>query len=190
VGLKQPGQSLDFLGYTFRYDRDLYGRLQRYWNLEPSRKALARERDALGALITRHQSYTPLPELIGRVNRHLWGWSNYFRLGYPRKAFWQLNASCGIGCGDICDVAVNGAGVRAVGSACMLICNILDWLVCERFVEEATVARAGCVKSPRPVRRGRGVRRGTNPSGQFHLIPDTSRLYRWFKPCRHGGDAV
>jgi len=91
VDLKQSGQSLDFLGYTFRYDRDLYGRPQRYWNLEPSRKAMVRERDALRALINRHQSHTPLPELIGRVNRHLRGWSNYFQLGYPRKAFRQLN---------------------------------------------------------------------------------------------------
>ena len=40
LDLRQPGQSLDFLGYTFRYDRDQYGRPQRYWNLEPSRKAM------------------------------------------------------------------------------------------------------------------------------------------------------
>jgi RNA-directed DNA polymerase len=52
---------------------------------------MAREREALRALINRHQSHTPLPELIGRVNRHLRGWSNYFQLGYPRKAFRQLN---------------------------------------------------------------------------------------------------
>jgi len=91
VDLKQPGQSLDFLGYTFRYDRDQYGRPQRYWNLEPSRKTMDREREALRGLINPHQSHTPMPELIGRVNRHLRGWSNYFKLGYPRKAFRQLN---------------------------------------------------------------------------------------------------
>lgn len=91
LDLRQPGQSLDFLGYTFRYDRDQYGRPQRYWNLEPSRKAMAREREALRDLIGPHQSHTPMPELIGRVNRHLRGWSKYFKLGYPRKAFRQLN---------------------------------------------------------------------------------------------------
>lgn len=91
VDLKQPGQRLDFLGYSFRYDRDQYGRPQRYWNLEPSPKTMDREREALRGLINPQQSHTPMPELIGRVNRHLRGWSNYFKLGYPRKAFRQLN---------------------------------------------------------------------------------------------------
>jgi len=91
LDLRQSGQSLDFLGYTFRQDRDQYGRPQRYWNLVPSRKARARERNALRGLINPHHSHTPLPELIGRVNRHLRGWANYFGLGYPRQTFRALN---------------------------------------------------------------------------------------------------
>ncbi len=89
--LRQSGQSLDFLGYTFRYDRDRWGRRQRYWNLEPSRKAMARERETLRHLLSPQQSHTPLPELIGRINWHLRGWANYFRPGYSRKQFRQLN---------------------------------------------------------------------------------------------------
>jgi RNA-directed DNA polymerase len=89
--LRQTGQSLDFLGYTFRYARDQQGRPHRYWNLEPSRKAMERERAAVRSLTGPNQSHTPVPELIGRINRHLRGWSNYFKLGYPRKAFRQLN---------------------------------------------------------------------------------------------------
>jgi len=91
LDLRQPGQSLDFLGYTFRYDRDQQGRPWRYWNLTPSRKALERERETLRGLINSRQSHTPMPDLIGRVNRHLRGWSNYFKLGYPRQAFRHLN---------------------------------------------------------------------------------------------------
>src|SRR5439155_21456651 len=69
LDLRQPGQSLDFLGYTFRYDRDQYDRgTRRYLNLQPSRKAMAREREALRQLINPQQCHTPLPELIGRVN--------------------------------------------------------------------------------------------------------------------------
>ena len=92
LDMRQAGQSLDFLGYTFRYDRDQYGRgNRRYLNLQPSRKAMAREREALRKLINPQQSHTPLPELIGRLNRHLRGWANYFGLGYPRKPFRDIN---------------------------------------------------------------------------------------------------
>jgi RNA-directed DNA polymerase len=92
LDLRHTGQGLDFLGYTFRYDQDQYGRgTRRYLNLQPSRKAMAREREALRQLVNPHQSHTPLPELIGRVNRNLGGWANYFKLGYPRPAFRHLN---------------------------------------------------------------------------------------------------
>lgn len=91
LDLRQTGQSLDFLGYTFRRVRDRYGRTHRYWTLHPSRKAMAREREALRRLISPKQCFTPLPELIGRLNRHLQGWTQYFGLGYPREAFRDLN---------------------------------------------------------------------------------------------------
>ncbi len=91
LNLRQPGQSLDFLGYTFRHDLDQYGRSRRYWKLQPSRRALAREREALRRMVNWRQSHTPLPELIERLNRHLKGWANYFALGYPRQAFGHLN---------------------------------------------------------------------------------------------------
>ena len=52
---------------------------------------MARERETLRGLIHHRQSHTPLPELIGRVNRHRRGWANYFGLGYPRVTFRHLN---------------------------------------------------------------------------------------------------
>ena len=91
LDLRQPGQSLDFLGYTFRYDRDRYGRPQRYWHLGPSDQTMARERETLRQLINAQQSHTRLPELMGRLNRHLRGWANYFEMGHPRQAFSDLN---------------------------------------------------------------------------------------------------
>lgn len=92
VNLKEPKTSLDFLGYTFRFDRDRHGGAFRYLNLEPSAKALAREREALRQMTGPDQSHTPLPELIAGINRHLKGWGNYFNLGYPRKARRRINA--------------------------------------------------------------------------------------------------
>ena len=43
IDLRQSGQSLDFLSYTFLFQRDLQGRPWRYCNWGPSRKALDRE---------------------------------------------------------------------------------------------------------------------------------------------------
>jgi RNA-directed DNA polymerase len=89
--LHRPGVSLDFLGYTFRYDRDLQGRPWTYLNLCPSSKAMQRERDALKELTGPKKCFLPIPALICQINEQTRGWSNYFGKGYPRKAFRQIN---------------------------------------------------------------------------------------------------
>jgi RNA-directed DNA polymerase len=91
VNLKEEGQRLDFLGYSLRYDRDLRGRPWKYLNVFPSPKALKRERAKVRAMTDKRQCFTPVPELIERVNRHLKGWANYYAYGYPRKAFRDMN---------------------------------------------------------------------------------------------------
>jgi RNA-directed DNA polymerase len=91
VDLKEKGASVDFLGYTFRYDRDLYGGGRRYLNVAPSKKALLRQRARLRELTGSAESFRPLPELIGRLNRQLVGWAGYFGYGYPRAAFREVN---------------------------------------------------------------------------------------------------
>lgn len=89
--LKEDGQRLDFLGYSLRYDRDLRGRPWKYLNIFPSPKALKRERAKVRDMTDKRQCYTPVPELIARVNRHLKGWANYYAYGYPRQAFRDMN---------------------------------------------------------------------------------------------------
>jgi RNA-directed DNA polymerase len=91
VRLTEPGERLDFLGYTFRYDRDLRGRPTRYLNLCPSDKSLRRERDALRRMTGPDQGFTPIPALIARVNRQVHGWGAYFSLGYPSRAYRRIN---------------------------------------------------------------------------------------------------
>lgn len=86
------GESLDFLGYTFRYDRDRHGRPLHYLNMHPSKKALTRERDKLREMTGPEMCFKPIPMLIAEVNRQLRGWSIYFGRGYPRDAFRQINA--------------------------------------------------------------------------------------------------
>ena len=91
IDLKQEGASLDFLGYTFRYDRDLRGRGHKYLNVQASKKAVLRERAKLRDMTSRHVCFKPIPDLIEEANRQLQGWANYFKLGYPRKAFRNIN---------------------------------------------------------------------------------------------------
>ncbi len=91
VNLAASGESFDFLGYTFRYDKDLCGRDHRYLNPGASKKALKAEREKIRTLVNKKHSHVPLPKLIMRINRQLVGWSNYFRLGYSRKAFRGVN---------------------------------------------------------------------------------------------------
>jgi RNA-directed DNA polymerase len=91
VDLRRAGAGLDFLGFTFRYDRDLKGRKFRYLNVVPSAKALQAQREALRQMISTRQSHVPVPHLIQRVNRQLRGWANYFSFGYPRKAKRAMN---------------------------------------------------------------------------------------------------
>lgn len=91
INLRQPGVSLDFLGYTFRYDRDLHGSNYKYLNLTPSKKALAREREKLRAMTGPSASHVPFPTLIEGLNIHLKGWSAYFGHGYPRRAMRKMN---------------------------------------------------------------------------------------------------
>jgi RNA-directed DNA polymerase len=91
VDLKEAGASLDFLGYTFRYDRDLQGRGHRYLNLTPSQKAILKAYARIRELTGPAQCWKPLKALILEINRFLEGWAQYFRRGYPRSAFRKLN---------------------------------------------------------------------------------------------------
>jgi RNA-directed DNA polymerase len=89
---RQSGESLDFVGYTFRYDRDRHGRGTRYLAAFPSDKAVARRRERMRELVGKKQCFMPLDELVGEVNQSLGGWKNYFSYGYPRRAYRKVNA--------------------------------------------------------------------------------------------------
>jgi len=93
VNLKEVGRSLDFLGFTFRFDRSLYKNWKkRYLNVYVSDKSVAREREKLRELTARRRSCMPIPRMISEVNHQLTGWGNYFNYGYPRKAFRKVNS--------------------------------------------------------------------------------------------------
>jgi RNA-directed DNA polymerase len=91
VRLSEPRASLDFLGYTFRYDRDLKGRSHRYLNVFPSKKALGRLRDKIREQTDSKRSFVPITQVIAGVNQILRGWKAYFSHGYPAVAFHKVN---------------------------------------------------------------------------------------------------
>ena len=90
VRMRQPQANIDFLGFTFRYERDWFGRAHRYLRVEPSRKAEARLRDKVRELTGPQWGWMPLPTLIGRLNQTLRGWQAYFRHGHPHRVFHRL----------------------------------------------------------------------------------------------------
>ena len=91
VRLSKAGSSLDFLGYTFRYDRDLYGHSRRYLNRTPSKKSLQKAREKIRALTSHQRGCWPLGMVVSDLNQFLRGWRAYFCIGYPRKAYRDLD---------------------------------------------------------------------------------------------------
>jgi RNA-directed DNA polymerase len=88
---RAPGQTLDFLGYSLRYERDLHGREHRWWRLHPAKKSVQRQRQWLRDNINARHSFEPAPEMMAHINGHFRGWKNYFALGHPRREFRKLN---------------------------------------------------------------------------------------------------
>jgi len=87
VDLKQPSVSVDFLGDTFRFDHDLYGRGGRDLNVFPSKRSLGRFRDRVRELTASRRGLVPVVDLIRNVSRYLRGWGQDFSSGYPRRMF-------------------------------------------------------------------------------------------------------
>jgi RNA-directed DNA polymerase len=89
VGLRDGKGSVDFLGYTFRFDRHLLGGPGRYLNVTPSAKAVKRARvriRGISRVVNR-----PIWEAIDDINAFLRGWKHYFGYGYPRRTFRSVN---------------------------------------------------------------------------------------------------
>jgi len=91
VRMREKGARLDFLGFTFRYELDWFGRGHRYLRVEPSRKAERRLREKIRELTGPQWGWMPLPTMIGRLNQTLQGWMAYFRHGHPHRVAHRLD---------------------------------------------------------------------------------------------------
>ena len=90
VKIKEEGAKLNFLGYSFRFDRDLKGRRMKYLNMFPAKKSADRIKEKIKEK-TSKAANIPLQDVIEDMNKTLIGWKNYFELGYPRKVFRDIN---------------------------------------------------------------------------------------------------
>lgn len=89
VNVREDG--LDFLGYTFCYVNSRLYPGTKVLSLRPSAKAVQRQKDALRWLTSAAMRTVPVSELIGRINRQLRSWGNYFGRGYWKDAFHEIN---------------------------------------------------------------------------------------------------
>jgi RNA-directed DNA polymerase len=87
---KVPEEEFDFLGWTFGR---MYSAKTGKANLghRPSKKAIRRAVETIHALTVRATTWQDTAELVGKVNRVLRGWANYFRVGYVSKAYRALD---------------------------------------------------------------------------------------------------
>jgi RNA-directed DNA polymerase len=90
VKLVERGESLSFLGFTLRYDRDRFGRSRRYLNVFPSKKALARARAKLRELTSHRRSFVAIDEMVGEVSSWLVSWGSYTLRGQQWHILKQL----------------------------------------------------------------------------------------------------
>ena len=87
---KVPQETFDFLGYTF-------GRL--YWpqtglayiSMRPSKKSIKRMVEKIHALTERTTTWQEATEKVGKLNRTLRGWANYFNVGSDTQAYRALD---------------------------------------------------------------------------------------------------
>jgi group II intron reverse transcriptase/maturase len=81
-----PDENFDFLGYTFgRCYSPKTGRA--YIGTVPSKKRIARVCEAISEMTGQSQTFLDSQTLIGKLNRVMSGWANYFCLGPVSKAY-------------------------------------------------------------------------------------------------------
>jgi RNA-directed DNA polymerase len=87
---KVPEGEFDFLGYTF--GRHYWARTgEAYLSLRPSKKSIRRMVEKVHALTDLKTVWQETTEVVGKLNRALRGWANYFQVGSTARAYRALD---------------------------------------------------------------------------------------------------
>jgi group II intron reverse transcriptase/maturase len=89
-------EAFSFLGFTFRYDKDIKDRQWKYWNVIPSDKALKKAKENIAKYLQKRGHFPP-NRIVKDLNSKIRGWINYFTINgisYPavakRKLRWYM----------------------------------------------------------------------------------------------------
>ncbi len=86
-------ESFDFLGFTFRYDRSIFSKQGRFWNIFPKAKSQKKIRQNVNGTLKKIGHYSP-GKVVLELNPILRGWINYYRIekvSYTQQAFKKLD---------------------------------------------------------------------------------------------------
>jgi group II intron reverse transcriptase/maturase len=85
-----PEGEFDFLGFTFGR---MYSRTtgKAHLGLRPSKKSIRRMVERIHALTATSTTWQETTELVGKLNRTLCGWANYFQIGAVSRAYRALD---------------------------------------------------------------------------------------------------
>ena len=70
-------ESFNFLGFTVRYSKSLFGAGQRYWEIFPSKKSENKIREKIATYLDGH-GHISAREIAMELNKIIGGWLNYF----------------------------------------------------------------------------------------------------------------
>ena len=90
IKLQKDSEILHFLGFAFQYKQSLFND-KKYIDISPSRKSMKTAFKKISELTSYKYGYFPVNKIIGRLNKYLIGWRNYYKFGNPSRMFQKLN---------------------------------------------------------------------------------------------------